>query len=315
MRVIQVSEGYSDKVLELKVRRFVPQEGDKLERSWDFEGERRAVRIPPFALVDLDQCKKACIDYIHGSMNQAFTSILGRDRGLLYRTYFQTVEYCKSPSTPPDSKDLLQHTFKLWMAIRFSTRSYFIVGDDTLGMPQDILDETSSTPGKIPMPPVLGAQLDLVLIHHIQSHLRRLVLDKLEKLIAKRHLNTWMATYMAIFILLHNASLIISHDASYARKHGMKQRFARLEKVKEYYIGANILLAYFHYCNRGIHPFSGECCDNDLRTLAGLDDNQIRFVHATRAYANQHGKSPKHPKREFPNHPHCISITHPSPRR
>lgn len=55
--------------------------------------------------------------------------------------------------------------------------------------------------------------------------------------------------------------------------------------------GANILLAHFHYCNKGIYPFSEGCKDQDLRTLAGLDEEKIQFVHATRANAKQNSKS------------------------
>lgn len=56
--------------------------------------------------------------------------------------------------------------------------------------------------------------------------------------------------------------------------------------------GANTLLAYFHYCNKGIYPFSDECRDQDLQTLAALDDWAIRFVHDTRRYAAEHSRSP-----------------------
>lgn len=261
-RVIHITEGYSDQVLQLRVRQFVPQDGDKLDRSWYYEGRKKSVAVPPFALVDLEDGKASYMKHIHNSMNQAFGKILGRDGGLLYKTYFQTVEHCKDPSTPLESRDLLRHTFKLWMAIRFSTTSSFIVGKETLGMSGDILDHTSPSPGRIPLPPVLGAQLDLILIHHIQSHLRRQVLDKLEKMVSKKKLNTWMITYLVIFVLLHNTSLITAHDAGYARKHGMKvcpldaphavmrsaiqtltrsashqRRFAREDKVREYHLG------------------------------------------------------------------------------
>ncbi|KAK7425642.1 hypothetical protein QQZ08_007858 [Neonectria magnoliae] len=54
--------------------------------------------------------------------------------------------------------------------------------------------------------------------------------------------------------------------------------------------GANILLAHFHYCNKGIYPFSEGCKDQDLRTLAGLDEEKIQFVHATRAHAKQNAR-------------------------
>lgn len=58
--------------------------------------------------------------------------------------------------------------------------------------------------------------------------------------------------------------------------------------------GANILLAHFHYCNKGVHPFSDECKDSDLRTLAGLTEEQIQFIHETRTYVKQKSKFPQH---------------------
>ncbi|KAG5936009.1 hypothetical protein E4U53_000309, partial [Claviceps sorghi] len=66
------------------------------------------------------------------------------------------------------------------------------------------------------------------------------------------------------------------------------RRFAREDKVREYHLGANILLAHFHYCNKGWYPFSDECKDQDLRTLADLSDDKVQFVHETRKFAKEH---------------------------
>lgn len=222
IKVIHVAEGYSDEVLKLRVQEFIPQDGDKLERSWHHDGVAKSVKIPPFALVDLEDGKAAYMKHIHNSMNQAFGKILGRPGGLIYKTYQQTLQHCKNRSTPMDSLELLRDTFRLWMSVRFSTASCFLVGDEVLGMSNDLLDETCPDAGRIPLPPVLGAQLDLILIHHIQNQLRRQVLDRLERMVSKRKHNTWMVTYLVIFVLLHNTALITAHDAKYARKHGMK---------------------------------------------------------------------------------------------
>lgn len=219
-KIIKISEGFSDETLDVVVKEFIPIEGDKLERSWYHNGEKKTVSIPPFALVELETVKAAYLRHIHRSMNQAFAKILGR-RGLIYRTYQQSVKLCKKQQIPNESQELLRDVFRLWMAVRLSTTSNFIVGEETLGMPKDILDETNPHPGTIPIPPVLGAQLDLILIHHIQSSLRRQVLDRLEKMVSKRKHSAWMVSYLVTFVLLHNAALITAHDAGYARKHGM----------------------------------------------------------------------------------------------
>lgn len=223
--MIRLSEGLSDsKFVEFRVRQFLPQEGDKLERTWDHQGTKKSVLIPPYALVDLEDGRKAYDLHIRDSMGDAFKQLLGRPNGLLYKTYLKAWQMYRDPSTPIECVEILSRTLRLWMSIRFSTRSGFIVGEETLGMPQNILDETNPNHGSIPLPPVLGAQLDLILIHHIQTKLRRELLDRLQKMIAKNKQNTWLVTYLVIFILLHNTALITAHDASYARKHGMKVR-------------------------------------------------------------------------------------------
>ncbi|CAJ0545933.1 Ff.00g094060.m01.CDS01 [Fusarium sp. VM40] len=287
-RVIYLSEGLSNKFVKVKVQRFIPQAGDKLERTWDYKGVKKSVTIPPYAMVNLEEVKKEYLSHIENSMQDAFNRLLGPREGLLFRTYLRAWKIFRDPSTSPECVDLIHHTLLLWMSIRLTTRSSFIVGEETLGMEENILDETNPNHGKIPLPPVLGAQMDLVLIHHIQTKLRRELLDKLQKMMSKNKQSTWLVTYLVIFILLHNTALITAHDAGYAKKHGMKRRFAREEKVKEYHLGANILLAHFHYCNKGIYPFSEECKDQDLRTLAGLDEEKIKFVHATSSLAKRY---------------------------
>lgn len=117
---------------------------------------------------------------------------------------------------------LLKDVLRLWVAIRITTRSIRIAGQETLGMTIGILDETSPLHGSIPIPPVMGAQIELILIQKIQAPLRVQVLDKLQKLILANKTSSWFTVYLCIFILLHNCAMITKHDAGYARKHGIQ---------------------------------------------------------------------------------------------
>ena len=227
-KTLSLSEGYSQQSLLVEVRQFVPQKGDKLQRSWCHNGRTVSVSIPPYALIDFDKSKIEYMKYIHESMGQTFESILGRSGGLLNSTYQQALQCCKDRSTSSESLALLRNTFRLWMAVRFATKSVFIVGEETLDIP--VLDETSPDAGKIPIPPVLGAQLDVILIHQIQAELRRNVLQGLDKMLMKRETHTWMVRYLVIFMLLHNTALITAHDAGYARKHGIQVKYVTFAK-------------------------------------------------------------------------------------
>ncbi|KAJ3551803.1 hypothetical protein NPX13_g11272 [Xylaria arbuscula] len=221
-RRVRVSEGYTKDTVELRVRQFVPQEGDSLERTWVHDGVRKRVRIPAYAIVNLGEARDAYSTYINNSFVECCKRVLfGKDK-LLLATYGAALRVTRDPTATDKEKELLNKALQLWMAVRMTTKSTVIVGEETLGMSPDIMDETSSLRGKIPLPPVMGAQIELVLIHQIQSSLRREMLENLQSITTANKQQTWFTTYLITFILLHNVALLCQHDASYARKHGMK---------------------------------------------------------------------------------------------
>ncbi len=223
-RTICVTEGYTGSSVRLLVRRFNPQDGDRLVRSWvSANGEKVSVVIPPFAIVDMESAKTAFDDYIKRGLLECCKRILGPTEKLLYRTYAFAMHTLGDASTPEPERRLIVSTLNLWMSIRLTTKSFEIVGDETLDMPRDLIQDPSNPlSGKIPLPPVMGAQIDSVLIHQIQTRLRRRTLDELQKMTQEKKQRTWLTTYLVTFILLHNIALITKHDAEYAQKHGMK---------------------------------------------------------------------------------------------
>ncbi|KAI0120288.1 hypothetical protein F4776DRAFT_655877 [Hypoxylon sp. NC0597] len=287
---VRVTEGYTEQAVELRVRQFIPQEGDRLERSWVHEGTRKRVTIPPYAIVSLEEAKSTYSAYIKQGLPECCKKVLSGKEKMILVTYGAAIKASRDPTTNPKESELLKKALQLWMAIRLTTKSTFIVGEETLGMSPDIMDETSPLRGYIPLPPVMGAQIELVLIHQIQSSLRREMLENLQAMTQANKHNTWFTTYLITFILLHNVALLCQHDAGYARKHGIKSRFARQEMVREYQHGANILLAYFHYCNKGVYPFSAECKEQALSSLADLDESKLKLIQFTRANVEKYKK-------------------------
>jgi hypothetical protein len=60
--------------------------------------------------------------------------------------------------------------------------------------------------------------------------------------------------------------------------------------VAEYHMGANILLAYFHYCNKGGYPFGPEGDKADIVTVANLTPKQKTYVDKTRKHVRMNSK-------------------------
>jgi len=196
---------------------------------------------------------------------------------------------------------------QLWVAIRMTTRSLRITGSETLGMSTDLMDASSGMHGKIPIPPVLGAQMQLILNQKLQAPLRSKILTRLQKLTLEQKPDNWFCIYLCTFILLHNCSLLTIHDIGYARKHGLKvcyyscthihnylmcqkTRHARPDMIKELHLGANVLLAHFHYGCKGYHPFKLDWKPELSGSMATLDQNQLRFIKQTAHYVDYNGE-------------------------
>lgn len=111
---------------------------------------------------------------------------------------------------------------RLWVCVRMITRSERICGQETLGMPADIFDQSSPMHGKIPITPVMGAQIDVIVIQGIMVPLRGMILEQLQRLVLAHRPQNWLCVYLCIFMLLHNCALITKQDIAYARKHGLK---------------------------------------------------------------------------------------------
>jgi hypothetical protein len=218
--VVGLTEGYTGGAVQLHVRPFQPKSGDRLDRSWVTNGEKQTVVLPPYAITDMDSAVQIIDQYMLKEMSNFCRRLLKSEQ--LCKTYFFAINMMTK--TPDEgARNMLHNTLKLWSSIRMSTKSWEIVGDDTLGISRSIIDDlTSPLHGKIPLPPVMGAQLDSILIYQIQTPLRRRVLDDLQRYTLEKRLDNWLLTYLVSFILLHNLSLVTKHDAEYAKKHGLQ---------------------------------------------------------------------------------------------
>lgn len=230
IKTIKVTEGYTGQYVELRVRKFRPHPTDKLERTWvetTSTGKlKRSVRIPKYAIMDLEAAKKSYEAYVEKGLQACCEKLLGPREKLLWRTYELAMWRARTPETSKEERDLIKSTLDLWMTIRLTTKSCEIVGDEKLGMPNDILGPNMSEQGGVPLPPVMGAQIDAILLNNSLPRLRRETLEMLQAMTSKKQQRTWLTTYLVTFILLHNVALITKHDWAYARKHGMEVRIS-----------------------------------------------------------------------------------------
>lgn len=221
IKEIRLTDGYG-KAIVVKVRRFKELPSDKKRRFIRHDdGTEETIPTEPFGLVDVEAVKTEYEQYLKLGIAQICKVLCGPREKLLWRTYQIAWERRDRSGIEADERALLSRTLDLWMAVRLTTKSFEIIGNETLGIPPD-------KTGKIVLPPVMGAQLDKIIIDHILPKLRRETLETLQTMTQQKKQKTWLTTYLVTFMLLHNVALITKHDRNYAKKHKMKENYVRL---------------------------------------------------------------------------------------
>lgn len=78
---------------------------------------------------------------------------------------------------------------------------------------------------RIPTPPVMAAQLQIILWCSILVPLKRQVLNQLQTIIMANKTQNWLTIYLCLFVFLHSCALITKGDYKFARKYAMKVRY------------------------------------------------------------------------------------------
>ncbi len=107
LKSILVTEGYTGQSVQLTVRRFKPQDGDKLSRSWvSADGTNKSVNIPPYAIVNLEAAKVAFNQYIKHGLVECCNTLVDRKDPILWKTYSLALRCLRHPDTPPAEQKL-----------------------------------------------------------------------------------------------------------------------------------------------------------------------------------------------------------------
>jgi len=78
--------------------------------------------------------------------------------------------------------------------------------------------------GKVPLPPVMIQQLDMVLTLGFLQPLRKKVLEDFQKIVLANKPKSWMTIYLITFMSLYSCARLTAENYHNARKHGLKVR-------------------------------------------------------------------------------------------
>ncbi|KAK3935865.1 hypothetical protein QBC46DRAFT_270825 [Diplogelasinospora grovesii] len=296
IRTVVMSQGLSKKPIILQVRRFIPREGDVLNRRYIDNGVPKEERIAPFCLADVEKTAKGFQHYIRENALDGLAEAAKGSDDLVQFTFAMIGQQCRRLFEMKDTSkkknkewDFLHQTVRLWFATRHGIGSAWLMGEDTLGMELDEPKPNHPLDGRVSVPRMVVAQFDSIRHERIYKELAPKVLRLFQSFLGSGNLEAWFTVYLAAFLLLHQAACTSYDRRRYVKQNsgGMPQetrygpRDHPLTKfVEEVQSSAGILLAHWLYYRR-VDVMSLDWKKQDKSSLKHLEPYQAQFMKST----------------------------------
>jgi hypothetical protein len=87
VKKIELTQDVGDATYEVHVRKFIPVEGDSLERKWTTNGKQRSHPCATYAIANMKETGKQMLKFVDENINTAIEHYIGDSDELLQETY------------------------------------------------------------------------------------------------------------------------------------------------------------------------------------------------------------------------------------
>ncbi|KAL2075194.1 hypothetical protein VTL71DRAFT_136 [Oculimacula yallundae] len=271
-RVVQLSQEWTTNTLNIPLDRYQPTDTDKQHYTWLDDGVEQRYKTASFGIAKANLgLATSMIERFLVQNSESYIEAHMKVATELTRNTFQTAQQHKS-------LPLVERALKLWVACRFIEKPWSITGSETLGMSKHAnLNCPYHT--RIPVPPIVDLQIDLIVINEIlQPELKKILKMLKVKLESTDPWTDWFEIYLTYFILLHNIELTMAHDAWFVKRNNLKKRYSNKPLVDTITQGATTLLTCFHYAHQGYAPFT----NLDLERTERWPEKQKEYLRDAR---------------------------------
>ncbi|KAE9378490.1 hypothetical protein N431DRAFT_435586 [Stipitochalara longipes BDJ] len=248
-KTVELSQGVVPNRLKIRLDRYQPKDTDRQYYQWfNNEGVQQKYHTPAYGIENLSVAQHAIEGFLRDN-SEAYIETHLKDATEITRKTFHTAQQNKH-------LPLVERALKLWVGCRFIEDPWSIVGTETLSQSRDP-NPACPYHTKIPVPPIVDLQLDLIVINELLQPELKKILKMLKTLLESSDpWNNWFEIYLAYFILLHNVELTMAHDAWFVKWNNLKRKYSNKNLVDTIMAGATTLLTVFHYAHQGYAPFS-----------------------------------------------------------
>ena len=209
--------------LKLTCREFPETPGVRSVKSWTKGSRKIDIHLPNCVMTTRQYAETAKnMDALVEAEYERLVTELAIDQDdIVSRTLSEAVRQAKKVSKSPRRLchyqlnlfikcSPIRNALHLSILSRLASKSFNIYGQETLGIQQE-MDPECPYYGRRPIPPLLDAQLDHMLMEKMDS-LKRSVLSELRRMIAGQGRKHWFKIYLIMSVLLFNLESVYQNQ-------------------------------------------------------------------------------------------------------
>lgn len=260
------------RTITVRLREFPFHPDFKTKHVWNSKDGMQELKMPPLCLAHMEQARNSLKTYIRESWCRYLLDIATNSTTIVREVLMEAQRYCSINRNP-----FVRRALMLLAINRMIEWDWSICTPGALSLPI-VDDEESPWCGKAPITPVMDTQLDQIVIKDVLLPLRRKLLPELQAKMQAGQKEEWFEIFLVVFILSTNTEWLLRHSRKNAKRYGAKGRYNSMKLGEEYFHGANIILAHFHYLCCGTSPLLLDPAEDGLRRVAGLHDHHAEFL-------------------------------------
>jgi hypothetical protein len=93
IKTISITQDVGGQSYDLKVREFIPREGDSLERRWKTDGVEQSFKCAPYGIVNMADAGRTLAQFADRTLGSSICYYIDEDDQLLRKTYTMAYRY------------------------------------------------------------------------------------------------------------------------------------------------------------------------------------------------------------------------------
>jgi hypothetical protein len=93
IKTVTITQDVFDSRYPLKVKRFIPEKGDAIERRWKTNGVEQSFKCEPYAIADMAEAGQTLSQFADDSLEPSIRFYIGGTNNLLSQTYSMAYKY------------------------------------------------------------------------------------------------------------------------------------------------------------------------------------------------------------------------------